>query len=162
MTFTTKGKSVVFERVSRDSEPPSGVKIFKITDGGYPTAESEALSHLSAIGKMQMTFYLEKSKFSNNIDELQSWLGSPIPKEKHYVYEILDVNSGIGIQILLMANHKKIRNFTGLVYNTSNSAPITVFVLCKSNEPSSDVPKFNFISNNSSEVQCLSGYSQIK
>ena len=159
MTFTTKGKSVVFERVSRDSELPSGVEILKVTDGGHPAAESQALSHLSAIGKSQMTFYLEKSKFSNNIDELQS----SMEREKHYVYEILAVNSGRGSQILLMANHKKLRNFTGLVYNTtSNSDTISVFVLCKSNEPSSEVPKFNFTSNNSNEVQCPSGYSQIK
>ena len=159
MTLTIKGKSVVLERVSRDSELPSGVEILKVTDGAVRSAERTAEIHLGIIGKTQQSFYLEKSKFSNNIDELQSGLSSSMERQKHYVYEILEVNSGRGSQILLMANHKKLRNFTGIVYNTNS---VTLFVACQSNEPSSDVPKFNFTSNNSNEIQCPSGYSQIK
>lgn len=159
LTLTVGGQSIVFERISQDSALPAGITMIRASD----STEASVLNGFGSIGRSQQAFYLEKLRFSSNINEIQSYIGSPIERSKYYSYDLVEVNGGKGVQILLMSNHRQIRNYTGLVYlkNTSKSDTSPVFLPCKSNDPSAEVPKFNLPSNNSDEVQCPSGYSKV-
>ncbi len=154
-------------RVSDVVALPNDVKLKDISSQGERARQSEAKTYVGSLNRAQQAYFLEKSKWGQNIEVLGIGIQS---ETDNYRYNTQTVNSikttnikgypGITVQTGL-AKKEGLKSYIGTVYlSTISSGDITsLTILCESNEPTTKEagsPKFD-----GKEMQCPDGYVNV-
>ncbi|BAZ10362.1 hypothetical protein NIES4071_21770 [Calothrix sp. NIES-4071] len=150
----------IFAKISDSIALPEGVEL--ISDSGSTTREAPtAQTYVTAINRAQQAYFLEKSKFSTNLKDLE--LGTS-PDDAEYSYQIQQP-TGSQARVFVTATPKKpdLPNYTGAVFVTkSNGESITVSGICQTNKSTTKQLAMPTLSLSTNTISCPANSSLIK
>lgn len=150
----------IFTKVSDSTTLPEGVEL--ISDSGSTTKEvPKAQMYVTAINRAQQAYFLEKSKFSTNLKDLE--LGIP-SNDAEYSYQIQQP-SGSQSRVFVTATPKKSESpsYTGAVFVANvNGEAITISGICQRTKPTNKQSAMPILSLNTNKITCPADSTSIE
>lgn len=149
----------IFTKVSDSTALPEGTEL--ISDNGSTTREAPtAQTYVAAINRAQQAYFLEKSKFSTNLKDLE--LGVP-SEDAEYRYQIQQP-TGSRVRVFVTATPKKSDSpsYVGAVFVTkSNGEAITIAGICQTTKPTKQAA-MPILSPNTNTITCPADSTSIQ
>lgn len=120
--------------------------------------QSEGKTSVGAMNRAQQVFFLEKSQFTDTLEELGAGVA---PETESYKYSLVVIEEGKLVQTIATSKKEDLKSYTGIVFVTDESqGQTTQALLCESDEPTQKTPP----QPNTEEgaIACPSGYTQQK
>ncbi|MFM7601336.1 MAG: type IV pilin-like G/H family protein [Pseudanabaena sp.] len=122
--------------------------------------ESSGRLYLSSLARAQQAFYVEKGKFSSNIDDLGVGIKA---EDNNYLLQITDTQPK-SVTMTATAKQENVKSFAASVFvvgNTGNEVPIAV--VCGTDSPSKKPPTgFTTPKSETDKPTCPTGSSPAK
>ncbi len=150
-----------FQKISEQTTLPANVRVVNPEDQQRKVRQTEAKQYVSSMNKAQQAFYAEYATFSATIEKLGIGIKS---ETENYSYSIVLSNDKRFAQSMALAKIDGLKNYTGIVFLTKTSDgqyTSTQSRLCESTQPSKELPGTP-TATNSPDIQCPSGYSEVK
>ncbi|MGK7889457.1 MAG: WG repeat-containing protein, partial [Leptolyngbyaceae cyanobacterium] len=99
---------------------------------------SEVKSYVGSLNRAQQAYYLERGRFSSNLNNLETGINS---EAQHYIYSIDTVNQA-QVQITATAQRSRLRSYIGIVWvdQMDDGNSTTRAMLCETNQPTTNPP----------------------
>jgi Type IV pilin-like G and H, putative len=155
-----KNDGTIFEKISDSTALPEGVELISgsgSSSNNVPTAQT----YVASINRGQQAYFLEKSKFSANLKDLE--LGVP-PEDAEYLYQV-KLPNGRPQRAFVTATPKKANSlsYTGAVFVTKvNGEEITVAGICQTTKPTKKISAMPMFSLTTNQISCPADSSSIQ
>lgn len=147
-----KNNGTIFTKTSDSTTLPEGTELVSY-QGAEIKERPQAQMYVTAINRAQQAYFLEQSKFSTNLKDLQ--LGT-ISNEAEYSYQIQQPK-GRPQRVFVTATPKKpdLPSYVGAVFVTNvNGEAVTVAGVCQRTKPTQKQSAMPILSLSTNKITC--------